>query len=311
MRFRPAGVQAHADRRAARTLRRLRRNNARASTCALVCAWFPFPHDAWRPAAARARRPSQEGRGRGERGAGHRVGRGAAGRRRRRAARDAARRRLHHRCALARLSGCGFPGPADERLPLLLLPVCASHPQRAAPHRAALLLLPACARPAGPSGSSVREIMRVTGADIKSWTDTACRSRSRNRPCRVFVLEGDDEAVCAAMDIMAAAVDRYKELCEGRCEGACCFSLPRRACGSPAARTVHEINRREGVGAFVSLCVACRRPDGDAPAARLRRGLQLPAPAAPGGALRRRAQEQHHQVRGYIRGPSSPERAHS
>ncbi|GAX73639.1 hypothetical protein CEUSTIGMA_g1090.t1 [Chlamydomonas eustigma] len=66
----------------------------------------------------------------------------------------------------------------------------------------------------GPSGSSVRDIMHLTGCDIKSWTDQKAR-----RPCRVFVLEGVETEVVAAATIITAAVDRYKELCEGKCMG--------------------------------------------------------------------------------------------
>ncbi|KAK9864635.1 hypothetical protein WJX84_012064 [Apatococcus fuscideae] len=66
----------------------------------------------------------------------------------------------------------------------------------------------------GPSGSSVRHIMSQTGAEIKSWTDQA-RSTS-GRPFRVFVVEGHWQCVVAALKIICEAVDRYKELCEGR-----------------------------------------------------------------------------------------------
>jgi len=72
---------------------------------------------------------------------------------------------------------------------------------------------------AGPSGSSVREIMRQSECDIKSWTEPP-NVHSR-RPSRTFVIEGPDHAVGHAIDIITAAVDRYKELCEGRCQGGC------------------------------------------------------------------------------------------
>eukprot|EP00983_Pelagomonas_calceolata_P022843 718853-Pelagomonas_calceolata.AAC.1 len=68
-----------------------------------------------------------------------------------------------------------------------------------------------------PSGSSVRDIMRQTGCDIKSWTEPA--GPQSRRPSRTFVIEGDSAAVGHAVDIISAAVDRYKELCEGRCQG--------------------------------------------------------------------------------------------
>lgn len=42
----------------------------------------------------------------------------------------------------------------------------------------------------GPSGSSVREISKQTGADIKSWTEKAASAPGRlNRPVRSFVIE--------------------------------------------------------------------------------------------------------------------------
>lgn len=99
--------------------------------------------------------------------------------------------------------------------------------------------------------------MRATGCDIKSWTEPpnqhsrrcaplfpqlqgspvvggkarqgkagvqqfTCALRHahcRRRPSRTFVIEGEDAAVGHAIDIITAAVDRYKELCEGRCQG--------------------------------------------------------------------------------------------
>jgi hypothetical protein len=39
---------------------------------------------------------------------------------------------------------------------------------------------------AGPSGASVREVMRQTGADIKSWTEQG--SHRSKRPARVFLI---------------------------------------------------------------------------------------------------------------------------
>ena len=36
----------------------------------------------------------------------------------------------------------------------------------------------------GPSGTSVRDVTKQTGADIRSWTE----SKSKH-PCRVFMLE--------------------------------------------------------------------------------------------------------------------------
>ena len=39
---------------------------------------------------------------------------------------------------------------------------------------------------AGPAGQTVRDICKVTGADIKSWTDPA---GARARPTRTYVIE--------------------------------------------------------------------------------------------------------------------------
>ncbi|KAK9832981.1 hypothetical protein WJX74_003342 [Apatococcus lobatus] len=66
----------------------------------------------------------------------------------------------------------------------------------------------------GPSGSSVRQIMAQTGAEIKSWTDHAKSSSSRSS--RIFVVEGDWQCAVAALKVVYEAVDRYKELCEGK-----------------------------------------------------------------------------------------------
>ncbi|KXZ52432.1 hypothetical protein GPECTOR_9g476 [Gonium pectorale] len=91
----------------------------------------------------------------------------------------------------------------------------------------------------GPSGSSVREIMRVTGCDIKSWTENRTAQQllaaapggggggsggggapSSRRPCRMVVVEGEEGAVLQAVNVIVAAVDRYKDLCEGRYQAA-------------------------------------------------------------------------------------------
>ncbi|KAL3154371.1 hypothetical protein ABBQ32_013848 [Trebouxia sp. C0010 RCD-2024] len=68
----------------------------------------------------------------------------------------------------------------------------------------------------GPSGTSVREISKQTGADIKSWTEKPDHKSLSSRPTRSFVIEGKKRAVVLALDIVCDAVDRYKELCEGR-----------------------------------------------------------------------------------------------
>ncbi|WIA13867.1 hypothetical protein OEZ85_002439 [Tetradesmus obliquus] len=75
----------------------------------------------------------------------------------------------------------------------------------------------------GPSGSSVREVVRLSGAEINSWTEAAGSHRGR-RPARIFVIKGEARCVAQAIYIVTAAVDRYKELCEGRYSGQ---SVPR------------------------------------------------------------------------------------
>jgi hypothetical protein len=74
-----------------------------------------------------------------------------------------------------------------------------------------------CSITTGPSGSSVRDIMRQTGCDIKSWTEAS--NAYSHRPSSTFIIEGEPGAVTHAIEIMIAAVDRYKELCEGKCQG--------------------------------------------------------------------------------------------
>ncbi len=62
--------------------------------------------------------------------------------------------------------------------------------------------------------------MRLSGCDIKSWTEQP--GPKARRPCRVFVLEGEEADIVEAMTIVTTAIDRYKELCEGRCSGEGC-----------------------------------------------------------------------------------------
>ncbi|KAL4423797.1 hypothetical protein ABPG75_001098 [Micractinium tetrahymenae] len=69
----------------------------------------------------------------------------------------------------------------------------------------------------GPSGASIRDVCKASQTDIKSWTappDEQC-----NRSCRVFRIEGPAHGVAKAVGIMCDAVDRYKELCEGKYAG--------------------------------------------------------------------------------------------
>ena len=56
----------------------------------------------------------------------------------------------------------------------------------------------------------MRDICKVTGADIKSWTEPV-----GNRPCRTYVIEGEPRTVMHALEIVCDAVDHYKRLCEG------------------------------------------------------------------------------------------------
>ena len=68
------------------------------------------------------------------------------------------------------------------------------------------------------SGASIREIMRHTGSTIQSWTQQP-EEGVYHRPCRVFCIQGNPESVLAASNIIHEAVERYKELCEGKRRG--------------------------------------------------------------------------------------------
>lgn len=70
----------------------------------------------------------------------------------------------------------------------------------------------------GSSGASIREIMRHTGSSIQSWTQHP-EVGGYHRPCRVFCIQGSAESVVAASNIIHEAVERYKELCEGKRRG--------------------------------------------------------------------------------------------
>jgi hypothetical protein len=70
----------------------------------------------------------------------------------------------------------------------------------------------------GSSGASIREIMRHTGSSIQSWTQHP-EAGGYHRPCRVFCIQGSAESVVAASNIIHEAVERYKELCEGKRRG--------------------------------------------------------------------------------------------
>jgi hypothetical protein len=44
-------------------------------------------------------------------------------------------------------------------------------------------------RSSGPSGSTVREIVRMSGADINSWTEATGSHRGGRRQARVFLIK--------------------------------------------------------------------------------------------------------------------------
>ena len=73
----------------------------------------------------------------------------------------------------------------------------------------------------GNAGASVREISAQTGALIRSWTQPAeFFFGGFARPTRVFCLESTDPAAIAeATEIIYAAVDRYRALCEMKKRG--------------------------------------------------------------------------------------------
>eukprot|EP01025_Chloroclados_australasicus_P018646 TRINITY_DN1989_c0_g1_i1.p1 TRINITY_DN1989_c0_g1~~TRINITY_DN1989_c0_g1_i1.p1 ORF type:complete len:485 (+),score=32.13 TRINITY_DN1989_c0_g1_i1:236-1690(+) len=69
----------------------------------------------------------------------------------------------------------------------------------------------------GPRGLSIRDLAQGTGCVIKSWTEDA--SIDCPRDTRVFVLEGSPSCVLMCLDVVIAAIDRYKDLAEGRWSG--------------------------------------------------------------------------------------------
>jgi len=67
----------------------------------------------------------------------------------------------------------------------------------------------------GNAGASVREITQHTGASIRSWTQPAeYFFGGFARPTRVFCVEGEPAAIAQATELIYAAVDRYRALCE-------------------------------------------------------------------------------------------------
>jgi len=69
----------------------------------------------------------------------------------------------------------------------------------------------------GASGASVREISATTGAVVQSWSEGPVNGC--HRPSRVFRVQGQRRAVASAVEIIYEAVERYKELCEGKRRG--------------------------------------------------------------------------------------------
>jgi len=72
----------------------------------------------------------------------------------------------------------------------------------------------------GNAGASVREITQHTGASIRSWTQPAeYFFGGFARPTRVFCVEGEPAAIAQATELIYAAVDRYRALCEMKKRG--------------------------------------------------------------------------------------------
>lgn len=69
--------------------------------------------------------------------------------------------------------------------------------------------------PAGPAGASIRNVSQTSGTAIRSWNETY-HSEGKPRKIRRIVLEGSHESVITAVSILSEAVDRYKDLCEGK-----------------------------------------------------------------------------------------------
>lgn len=65
----------------------------------------------------------------------------------------------------------------------------------------------------GPSGASVREICRFTGADVRSWTEPPAGPTARR--VRAFTVDGAPGQVASAATIILAAIDRYVSLTDG------------------------------------------------------------------------------------------------
>lgn len=66
----------------------------------------------------------------------------------------------------------------------------------------------------GPGGQSVRDLSEETGCRIQSWTETFSHQGNKRR-VRKLVLDGKPRNIAHALHIIKAAVERYKDLCEG------------------------------------------------------------------------------------------------
>eukprot|EP00898_Chlorokybus_atmophyticus_P001454 jgi/Chlat1/2309/Chrsp17S00168 len=67
----------------------------------------------------------------------------------------------------------------------------------------------------GARGASARQIGQVTGAVVQSWTD----SLDPDNATRMFKIQGKKQSVKAAVDLIAQAVQLYKDLCESKRRG--------------------------------------------------------------------------------------------
>lgn len=68
----------------------------------------------------------------------------------------------------------------------------------------------------GSGGASVHQIIQKTGATVQSWSEKALPGK---RACRAFRVLGKREKIASAVEIIQAAVQRYKDLCEGKSQG--------------------------------------------------------------------------------------------
>eukprot|EP01024_Parvocaulis_polyphysoides_P008417 TRINITY_DN12501_c0_g1_i1.p1 TRINITY_DN12501_c0_g1~~TRINITY_DN12501_c0_g1_i1.p1 ORF type:complete len:254 (+),score=7.22 TRINITY_DN12501_c0_g1_i1:33-794(+) len=70
----------------------------------------------------------------------------------------------------------------------------------------------------GPNGTSIRDLMRRTNCHVKSYTEDIVLGRPVRT--RVFILQAEEEqSVLLCLDVILAAVGRYKELAEGLYQG--------------------------------------------------------------------------------------------